>query len=50
LKRKIYFIDLKKESNLKGGKRITHSKERVVGKGKIKCPSKSCIEIILKHC
>jgi hypothetical protein len=45
---KFYWFEKRKQ--LKGGKTITHSKERVVRKGKIKCPSKSGMEIILKHC
>jgi hypothetical protein len=38
LKRKTYFIDSKIKNNKKN---FTHSKEKVIKRGKIKCPSPS---------
>jgi hypothetical protein len=52
LKREIYSIDLRKKIIKKDEKMFTHSKERVVRKGKINKSStpKSCIKVILKDC
>jgi len=38
LEGEIYFIDLQHNNNYKGRKIFTYSKERVVLKGKLKCP------------